>query len=65
MIETDAPYLTPKNMETKATRNEPAFLTYVAKKIAELKNVSVEELSLSTDNNVNVLFKWKPTTLNT
>lgn len=65
MIETDAPYLTPKNMETKATRNEPAFLTYVAKKISELKNVSVEELSLSTDNNVNALFKWKPTTLNT
>ena len=62
MIETDAPYLSPKNMENKAHRNEPAFLTYVAKKVAELKNISVEELSLKTDENVNSLFKWKPKT---
>lgn len=60
MIETDAPYLTPKNMENKATRNEPAFLSYVAKKVAELKNISVEELSVKTDENVNMLFKWRP-----
>lgn len=62
MIETDAPYLTPKNMpkDINRGRNEPAFLKYVAKKIAEIKNISEEELILLTSNNVESLFKWKP-----
>lgn len=60
MIETDAPYLTPKNMETRVGRNEPAFLKYVAQKVAELKGISVQELSVMTNHNVNSLFNWKP-----
>lgn len=39
MIETDCPYLTPKNMPTKQYRNEPAFLPYVAQSIAEILNL--------------------------
>lgn len=60
MIETDAPYLTPANMENKTRRNEPAFLVYVAKKVADLKDISVEKLSAITDDNVSALFNWKP-----
>lgn len=62
MIETDAPYLTPKNIEgdIKQKRNEPAFLYYVAKKVAELKGVSIESLSRKTNENVKALFQWSP-----
>ncbi|WP_181902288.1 TatD family hydrolase [Thalassotalea euphylliae] len=44
MIETDAPYLTPRTIRPrpKSSRNEPKYLGYVAEKIAELKQVSVE-----------------------
>lgn len=46
MIETDAPYLTPRTIRPrpKSSRNEPKYLPYVAEKIAELKSVSVEEV---------------------
>jgi TatD DNase family protein len=62
MIETDAPYLTPKNIEggIKPKRNEPAFLYYVAKKVAELKGVSIESLNRKTNENVQALFQWSP-----
>lgn len=62
MIETDAPYLTPKNMPKKifTRRNEPAYLGYVRSKVAELKGISEEKLELITNNNVENLFKWLP-----
>ncbi len=46
MIETDAPYLTPRTIRPrpKSSRNEPKYLSYVAEKIAELKSVSFEEV---------------------
>lgn len=44
MIETDAPYLTPKNMPEKVRENEAAFLPYVLQKIADLKNVTSEQI---------------------
>jgi TatD DNase family protein len=51
MIETDCPYLTPRNMPQMTRRNEPAFLNYVAKSIAEVKKISVEEvISQCTQN---------------
>lgn len=51
MIETDSPYLTPKNMPTTIRRNEPSFLIYVATKIAELKKVTVEKVLAQTTHN--------------
>ena len=45
MIETDSPYLLPKNLKIKGRRNEPKFIVEVAKKIAELQNKSLEEIT--------------------
>lgn len=62
MVETDAPYLTPKNMPKNLYKreNEPAFLPYIVNKLGELRQQSYEEISKNTDNAVNKLFKWKP-----
>jgi TatD DNase family protein len=49
VIETDGPYLTPAPYRGK--RNEPAYVTYVAEKIAELKGMSYEEVcEITTEN---------------
>lgn len=55
ILETDAPYLTPKSNRGK--RNEPSFLPEVAEKIAEWKGVSVEEVAKVTTANAKTLFK--------
>lgn len=49
VIETDSPYLTPVPFRGK--RNEPIYTEYVVKKIAEIKNIPVEEvLRITTEN---------------
>ena len=55
VIETDCPYLTPRPME-KGTRNQPQFVRLVAQKIAEVKNISVEEVAKKTMENAEKLF---------
>lgn len=62
MIETDAPYLTPKNMPKDVfnRRNEPAFLKYVAIKLSSIKEMDVDDFISLTSNNVKDLFKWNP-----
>ena len=57
LIETDSPYLTPEPYRGK--RNEPAFVRYVAGTIAELRNMSFEELALKTGENTKRLFGIK------
>lgn len=54
LIETDAPYLAP--VPYRGKRNEPLYVEFVAKKIAELKNISVEEAIKATDENTKKLF---------
>lgn len=51
MIETDAPYLTPKNMPFKSRENEAAYLPYVLEKIAQIRNENVDELSKQIKKN--------------
>lgn len=55
LIETDAPYLAPVPMRGK--RNEPAFLIYTAKKVAELRGVSLEDIDRITTLNAKRLFR--------
>ncbi len=54
LLETDAPYLTPHPHRGK--RNEPAYLTYVAQRIAELKGVTVKQITKATTANAQRLF---------
>lgn len=55
VIETDAPYLAPVPFRGK--RNEPVYLLEVAKKIAEIKNISIMELAEITTQNANQVFQ--------
>ena len=49
LLETDSPFLAPEPL--RGTKNEPYNVIYVAKKIAEIKNISLEEvLDITTLN---------------
>jgi len=54
LIETDAPYLTPHPHRGK--RNEPAYCSFVAQKMAELSGISLEEMETITTQNAHRLF---------
>lgn len=54
LIETDCPYLAPHPYRGK--RNEPAFVKLVAQQIAEIKEVSLEEVANQTRINAKRLF---------
>lgn len=62
MIETDAPFMRPKNAPKNLTtkfherRNEPAFLPFVAQTIAGFKNISVEEIAEKTRQTAKLFF---------
>ena len=53
MIETDSPYLIPKNLIVKPKKNinEPKYLPHIANEICELTGYELEELKLATSNN--------------
>ncbi|MDZ4676163.1 MAG: TatD family hydrolase [Oligoflexia bacterium] len=58
LIETDAPFLAPVPM--RGRKNTPAFVSHTAAKVAEIKGISLEELSAALLNNVKTLFpKWR------
>ena len=56
VLETDAPYLTPVPFRGK--RNEPSYIKYVAAKIAEIKNISIEEVISVTTANAKKIFSF-------
>lgn len=55
LIETDSPYLTPHPHRGK--RNEPLYVHYVAQMIAQIKEISFEEVARVTSQNTKTLFK--------
>lgn len=54
LLETDAPFLAPEPYRGKL--NEPAYLIETAKKLAELKNVSYDDICQQTTHNFLTLF---------
>lgn len=54
LLETDSPYLSPEPFRGKT--NIPSNVYYVAKRISEIKNISIEEVIEKTTNNAVELF---------
>ena len=54
LVETDSPYLVPKPLQAK--RNEPLFVKHVAEKLAEIRNMTFEEIAEITSANAVRLF---------
>lgn len=54
VLETDAPYLTPVPYRGKP--NESGYIPFIAAKVAELKNISIEELAKITTENAHKIF---------
>ena len=57
LIETDSPYLSPEPFRGK--RNDPRNVKYIAKKIAEVKNITIEEVADITYENAMEIFNLK------
>jgi TatD DNase family protein len=55
LIETDSPYLAPTPYRGKV--NNPSYVPWVAKQIAEVKQLSVEDVALATTTNTERLFR--------
>ena len=54
VLETDSPYLTPTPHRGK--RNEPSYIPLIADRVADMKNINIEELKLATTQNALKLF---------
>lgn len=55
LIETDSPYLSPEPL--RGRRNDPRNVKYIAKKIADVKGISEEEVAKITYENVKTIYK--------
>ncbi len=54
VLETDSPYLAPTPYRGKT--NEPSYLINIAQKLAEIKNITIEEVAAQTTANAQKLF---------
>ena len=57
LVETDSPYLSPDPYRGKS--NEPSYIINTVKKLAEIKNLTENEIALKTTNNFIKLFNIK------
>ena len=55
LLETDSPWLDPQVV--RGRRNEPAFLPFIAQKIADLRGISVRELAEASTENAKDIFQ--------
>lgn len=60
LVETDAPYLLPRDLKPKpkSRRNEPCYLPHIAQAIAQYRGESVEVVAEQTTRNALELFRW-------
>ena len=54
LLETDAPYLSP--VPYRGKRNESSYIPVIAQKVAELKEISIDEVAEQTTANARELF---------
>lgn len=54
LLETDCPYLTPTPFRGK--RNESGYISYICRRVAELKGLTEEEVAAQTTRNAEALF---------
>lgn len=61
LIETDAPYLVPRDLvpQPRGRRNEPAFLAHILERVATEKKLSLEEVAAATTQNAERLFRLR------
>jgi TatD DNase family protein len=57
LLETDSPYLPPQKFRGK--RNEPLYIKFVAEEIARIKEIPVDSVTKTTDENAKKLFKFE------
>ena len=62
LLETDAPYLLPKDLPNKPSsrRNEPKFLPHILEQLSEIMNKPVSVIANASRINAEKLFKLKP-----
>jgi len=60
LIETDGPYLLPRDLQPKpqSRRNEPMYLPHVLRAVAAARGESPQELASLTTRNAHTLFGW-------
>ena len=58
LLETDAPFLAP--VPYRGKRNESSYLVETASKVAEIHNLSMEEIARITSANAEQMFRLKP-----
>ena len=58
LVETDAPFLAP--IPNRGQRNEPAWVVHTAAALAELRDISAEEMASITTKNFERLFRLTP-----
>jgi len=65
LLETDAPYLLPRDLLTKPAnrRNEPAYLPHIAKTVAHQLQLDLQQLAQQTQANCQRLFQLGPALL--
>ncbi|MDX1562166.1 MAG: TatD family hydrolase [Gammaproteobacteria bacterium] len=62
LVETDAPYLTPRDLpaQPKSRRNEPKYLPHIVARIAALKQADLAEVAAASTRNAEILFGLPP-----
>jgi TatD DNase family protein len=62
MLETDAPYLLPRDLSPrpKSRRNEPCYLPHIARTVAALRNDTLEHVATTTTRNATLFFAPSP-----
>ncbi len=60
LVETDAPYLLPRDLKPKpkSRRNEPCYLPHIVAAIAQSRGESAESVAAQTTRNALALFRW-------